>query len=152
MSVFTLPTVADNMVHFEFPIPGRTTPITVDCPKLNWMPPKNVKVWSEWLKPLAEAENRVAEWNDRNAGLSTDLREPAPAEDLKVIEGFDQRELTGLRWLKQFCSAADYKTIVDNAPMAWAVLVRKQIDPTYETPADGLDDIDLGESSASTDS
>lgn len=138
------PTTDDHLAKIAIPIRGRD-PIKVEVPRLNWMPPEDIKKYRGWLDPLMEIQQKAEKWAAENEKLPED--EQAPKDwDQKALDDFSMSETT-LRWLKPYVSAAEYRTLVDKCPSGTVDWIAKELRKSDDPIA-----ADLGESSASTDS
>ncbi|WAB10580.1 tail assembly chaperone [Gordonia phage Ecliptus] len=121
------PTTTDHLLKLAIPIPGRDKPVLVEMPRREWMPPAEVKKYREWITPFGEAEMKVVEWGN-SFGKPESERPPRPTEAEKVLEDFDQREVT-LRWLKPHVSATDYRALLEKLPDGTVEWIKEQILP-----------------------
>lgn len=153
----------DNMCEFTIPIDGRPEPITVVVPKLNWMNPKHTKAYAEWFESVAEKAKAWDAWvaeqvkRDENGdpildddGNKIQLPEDQWADDAPCAREdviVDLRAMQ-LRHLHPFLSAKDFRAVMDNCSAGQAQFIFDRI--TGKDDSDN--EVDPGESSASTDS
>ena len=153
--------VADHTIKLAVPVIGRDTPILIEAPRKEWVPPSEVEQVQKFLQPYVDAEaeliawhrakNLLDEWHRDNDHLPEDQRTPEPPEpgefpeDAKAtLEKVTMREID-LRWLKPYMMPTDYKllTTSKNIPEKSIEDLRRRLESK---------EITEGESSASTDS
>lgn len=126
----------DHLITLPIDLEDGGGVIEVTMPLLNWMPRPKVESYEQWFEEMSEKVQKYAAWEEKGKKGKA----PYDVKDLPTAA----HHFT-VRWLKDFCSPEDYRRIWNSISPGLAAEI-------FTALNGGGEEIEVGESEASTDS
>lgn len=143
-TVMKLPTSEDHLITLPIDVEDGGPVIEVTMPTLDWMPPDHAQSYRDFVQKASDDAAAYDEWAkkkdayDEAVSSGKEKKPPKPGKPPCDPESIPQEpKIFQLRWLKPFCSDAEYGRITKAAPGLVAAIYEAILGAGVEADIEG---------------